>query len=104
MGGRRHGQTQNQAELPSPSVSASRFGSLQIGGAQQPQLTRLATRVRIRHRPIHRLVLLRASFGLKGEGRVQSEQLNRLWGLGIRFACMGCEKRGTGPEGFQQHI
>jgi len=65
MGGRRHGQTQNQAELPSPSASASRFGSLQIGGAQQPRLTRLATRVRIRHRPIHRLVLLRASFGLQ---------------------------------------
>src|SRR6266852_2576881 len=63
MGGRRHGQTQNQAELPSPSASASRFGSLQIGSAQQPRLTRLATRVRIRHRPIYRLVLLRASFG-----------------------------------------
>jgi hypothetical protein len=32
MGGRRHGQTQNQAELPSPSASASRFGLSQIGG------------------------------------------------------------------------
>ena len=31
MGGRCHGQTQNQAELPSPSASASRFGSLQSG-------------------------------------------------------------------------
>ena len=35
MGGRRHGQKQNQAELLSPSALASRFESLQIGGAQQ---------------------------------------------------------------------
>jgi len=65
MGGRRHGQTQNQAELPSPSASVARFGSLQIGCAQQPRLARLAPRLRVRHRPIYRLVLLRASVGLQ---------------------------------------
>jgi len=42
MGGRRYGQTQNQAEVPSPSASVAGSGSLQIGGAQQPRLTRLA--------------------------------------------------------------
>ena len=39
-GGRRHGQTENQAELSSPSASAARPGSLQSGGAQQPRLAR----------------------------------------------------------------
>ena len=34
MGGRRYGQTQNQAELPSPSASVARSRSLQIGSPQ----------------------------------------------------------------------
>ena len=46
MGGRCHGQTQNQAELPSPSASVAGSGSLQIGRAQQPRLASLAPRVR----------------------------------------------------------
>src|SRR5450755_3458452 len=45
MGGRRYGQTEDQAELPSPSASAAGSGSLQIGGAQQPRLASLAPRL-----------------------------------------------------------
>ena len=41
MGGRRHGQAENQAELSSPSPSAARSGSLQIGSAQQPRIASL---------------------------------------------------------------
>ena len=57
MGGRRYGQTENQAELLSPSSSVARSGSLQIGSPQQPRLASLAPRLRVRHRPIHRLVI-----------------------------------------------
>jgi hypothetical protein len=60
MGGRRHGQTENQTELSSPSASTAGPGSLQIGSAQQPRIAGLAPRLRVRYRSIHRLVLLRA--------------------------------------------
>ena len=65
MGGRRYGQTEDQAELPSPSASAAGSGSLQIGYAQQPRLASLAPRVRVCYRPVHRLVLLRTQTGLQ---------------------------------------
>src|SRR6516164_842914 len=69
MGGRRHGQEENQAELPSPSASAAGSGSLQIGSAQQPRLARLAPSVRVRDRSIYRLVLLRATPRLQSHRR-----------------------------------
>jgi hypothetical protein len=46
MGGRRHRQTENQAELPSQSASVAGSGSLHIGRAQQPRLASLGPRLR----------------------------------------------------------
>jgi len=44
MGGRRYGQTENQAELPSPSASAAGSGSLQtsvLNGLASPAWRRV---------------------------------------------------------------
>ena len=63
------GKQRITAELSSPSASTARSGSLQNGSAQQPRLASLAPCVRVRHRSVHRLVLLRASAGLQPHRR-----------------------------------
>src|SRR5262249_30748116 len=68
-GGRRHGQEESEDELPSPIASAARSGSLQASSAQQPLLASLDPRVRVCHRPVHRLVLLRATSSVQPHRR-----------------------------------
>jgi hypothetical protein len=53
----------------SPNAPSSRSGSLQGGSAQQPRLAGLASRVRVLHRPTHRLVPFGASAGLQSHRR-----------------------------------
>src|SRR3954449_9555665 len=55
MGGRRHAQTESKTKLSSSSASAAGFGSFQVAGAQQPQVTGFAPCLRIRDRSVHSL-------------------------------------------------
>src|ERR1700676_744618 len=64
-GGRQYGKNQSQAKLSSRRPAVTGFGSLQAGGTQQSHLAGFAPRLPVRHRAVHRLVLLGAPVSLQ---------------------------------------